>query len=85
MGQQLNIKHPDAHALASELASLTGESMTDAVLRAIREKLDRERKERDREERVKRILALAQEIRDHVEPGTTSDHSWLYDENGFPA
>jgi antitoxin VapB len=84
MVQQLNLKHPEAHALASELAGLTGESLTEAVLRAIRERLDREHKARDREERVRHLLEIAQEIRDHVEPGTTSDHSWLYGEDGLP-
>jgi antitoxin VapB len=38
----LNIKHPDADRLARELAARTGESLTDAVLNAIRERLRRE-------------------------------------------
>lgn len=38
----LNIKHPDADRLARELAAKTGESLTDAVLNAIRERLRRE-------------------------------------------
>jgi hypothetical protein len=35
----LNIKNPEAHELAAELARLTGESMTKAVTEAIRERL----------------------------------------------
>jgi antitoxin VapB len=35
----LNIKDPDTHALAKRLASLTGESMTKAVKRAIEQRL----------------------------------------------
>jgi antitoxin VapB len=38
----LDIKHPDADRLARELAVRTGESLTDAVLNAIRERLRRE-------------------------------------------
>jgi antitoxin VapB len=42
----LNIKNPEAHRLARELAALTGESMTAAVTEAIRERLARVRRER---------------------------------------
>ena len=35
----LNIKDADTHALAKRLASLTGESLTKAVKRAIKERL----------------------------------------------
>ena len=38
----LNIKHPEADRLARALARTTGESITDAVLTAIRERLQRE-------------------------------------------
>lgn len=52
MGAQLNIKSEDAYRLASELAGLTGESLTTAVTRALSERLQRERKAHDREERL---------------------------------
>jgi antitoxin VapB len=38
----LNIKHPDADRLARALSTKTGESLTDAVIQALRERLDRE-------------------------------------------
>lgn len=38
----LNIKHPEADRLARELAARTGESLTEAVIRALRERLLRE-------------------------------------------
>lgn len=38
----LSIKHPDADRLARELAARTGESLTEAVLVALRERLARE-------------------------------------------
>jgi antitoxin VapB len=41
----LNIKNPETHRLAQELAKRTGESMTAAVTTAVRERLDRVRRE----------------------------------------
>ena len=38
----LSIKHPEADRLARELASRTGESLTEAVIQALRERLMRE-------------------------------------------
>jgi antitoxin VapB len=38
----LSIKHPDADSLARELARQTGESLTDAIINALRERLRRE-------------------------------------------
>ena len=37
----LNIKSPEAHALATRLAQKTGETLTDAVTTALRERLER--------------------------------------------
>jgi hypothetical protein len=42
--RQLSIKNSEAHKLAIELAQLTGESLTSAVTRALRERLVRERR-----------------------------------------
>jgi antitoxin VapB len=38
----LSIKHPDADRLARALAAQTGESLTDAIIGALRERLTRE-------------------------------------------
>lgn len=84
MGAQLNIKSDDAYRLASDLAALTGESLTAAVTVALRERLERERRERDIETRRRRLTELATEIRAHMREPVSSDHSWLYDENGLP-
>jgi antitoxin VapB len=85
MDMQLNIKSEEAYALASELAALTGESLTGVVVHALRDRLEREKKLRDREQRKQRVRAIAAEIRSHLEhPLPGSDHSWLYDENGLP-
>jgi len=39
-----NIKNDEADTLLRELTSLTGESLTDAVIASLRERLDRERR-----------------------------------------
>ncbi len=85
MGTQLNIKSEDAYRLASELSELTGESLTAAVTEAVRERLARERATRGREARLARIRAIAAEIRAGMgTPLPTSDHGWMYDEDGLP-
>ncbi len=44
----LFIKHPDADRLARQLAKQTGETLTDAIVTALRERLEREKKRRGR-------------------------------------
>lgn len=86
MGVQLNIKSDEAYALAAELAELTGESLTAAVTRALRERLERERTTRDVDTRVRQMLAMAADIRAHLrQPASSRALEELYDENGFPA
>ena len=84
MGAQLNVKSEDAYLLASQLAELTGESLTAVVTRALRSELERERRQRDVEAKVARMLAAGREIRAHLREEITSEHSCLYDENGLP-
>jgi antitoxin VapB len=87
MNQQLNIKNAEARALADALATLTGESLTEAVTVALRERLEREQRARAREARIARLLELGREIRAHMrEPVSSADHGALYDpETGLPA
>jgi antitoxin VapB len=83
----LNIKNPEAHALAKELAELTGESMTEAIVVALKERLARERNTEERiQERMAVITAIAQDVAERLGPewrGMDVD-AWLYDENGLP-
>ena len=83
----LNIKNHEAHELAKELAELTGESMTEAVLVALKERLARERNTPERiEERTKAILAIGAEIASRLPPDflTMDVNDYLYDERGLP-
>lgn len=50
----LNIKDPEAHRLAKELAAVEGTTMTQAVTSALRGALE----EHDRQRRIKRDLLL---------------------------
>jgi antitoxin VapB len=84
MGMQLNIKSEEAYGLASRLAELTGESLTAVVTKALKAELERQQRARDVEEKVERMLALRREIRAHLRVPITSDHSCLYDEDGYP-
>ncbi len=82
----MNIKNPEAHQLATELAQATGETLTAAVTEALRERLARVKAEQSREEKLKRIMAIAEECAKHMkEPWLSIDHGdLLYDEMGLP-
>ncbi len=81
----LNIKNEEAHKMAAELAELRGVSMTAVVLEALRKELDEERRKRVAGGKAKRILALVRRLNEGRPKGeVSSDHSWLYDENGLP-
>lgn len=81
----LNIKNEAAHKLANQLAKLTGESMTQAVTNAIRERLDRVRVERG-PGLAERLTRIGKDCAVHLkEPFKSADHGeLLYDEKGLP-
>lgn len=84
-GMRLNIKNEEAHRLAQELARLTGESMTAAVMEAVRERLDRVRRANGKD-RAERLLAIGRDCASRLkEPFRSVDHGeLLYDERGLP-
>lgn len=86
MGNQIRIEDDEAYAMASELAGLTGESVDAAVVEAVRLRLEQERLKHDQEEQLIRdVMAIAAEIRERLGPNLpSSDHSWLYGEDGLP-
>jgi antitoxin VapB len=94
---QLNIKDAEATRLVRELVELTGETQTEAVRKALRERLEREKAEREvraaRSAEEKRrefeqvwakIRKVQEEVRRRglVENMLTDDD--LYDERGLP-
>jgi antitoxin VapB len=81
----LNIKNEETHRLVRELASLTGESMTEAIGQAVRERIDRVKKKK-MAGLSDRLLAIGKDCASHMkEPFLSIDHgTMLYDENGLP-
>jgi antitoxin VapB len=81
----LNVKNPEAHRLAQEVASLTGESLSTAVTEALRERLARLRRERGGD-LAERLLAIGRDCAARMkEPYRSIDHGdLLYDERGLP-
>jgi antitoxin VapB len=81
----LNIKNEKTHRLVRELARLTGESMTAAVDKAVRERLERVRETKNGG-LAERLLKIGRECAAHLkEPYRSIDHGdLLYDEKGLP-
>jgi len=79
----LNIKNPDVEARIRKLAATTGESLTQALDRAVQEKLDRLLPKR---KSLEDVLARIEDLR--REAGWTADtvvsDDELYDEFGLP-
>jgi antitoxin VapB len=80
----LNIKNQATHRRAQELARLAGETMTQAVDRAIAERLERIRKTRYRGALVERLLKIGRECAGLPVLDKRSPDEMLYDENGLP-
>jgi antitoxin VapB len=79
----LNIKDPEAHRLAEQIARATGETMTRAVTEALRERLARLER-RSARASVEELLAIAERAASHLK-GPYLDHAeLLYDEHGLP-
>ena len=81
----MNIKNKEAYRLTKELSKLTGESLTTAVIKAVRERLDRVRRERG-VDLAERLLAIGRDCAAHLkEPFRTINHEdMLYDDRGLP-
>jgi hypothetical protein len=94
---QLNIKDAEATRLVRELAKMTGETQTEVVRKALRERLEREKAERasqdarnaaEKRREFERVLPKIQkiqaEVRKHMKPGDFLTDDDLYDEWGLP-
>jgi len=58
---QTALDSPEVYQLARELAEYTGESVPEAVARALREQLAREKRRQQSEGLTERLLAIGQE------------------------
>jgi antitoxin VapB len=80
----LNIKNHEAHKLATELAGLTGESLTSAVTRALQERLARERRRRRPDQVVARLVKIGSQYSALADTGRSPDEILGYDDQGLP-
>ncbi|HTS12780.1 MAG TPA: type II toxin-antitoxin system VapB family antitoxin [Candidatus Limnocylindrales bacterium] len=81
----LNIRNPEADQLATELAERTGETKTEAVIKALRDRLTRVRRERGKRplaEVLEEIVSRYQSL--PVLDDRSPDEIIGYDENGLP-
>jgi hypothetical protein len=94
---QLNIKDAETTALVRELVGLTGETQTEAVRKAVKERLTREREDRgrdaerhaaDKQKEYEKTMAEVRRIQEEVRALRLTDNCFteddLYDENGLP-
>ena len=80
----MNIKSDDTHRRAKELARMTGESIAEAVDRAVTERLERLRRQRNRKELAAKLLKLGERCSRLPVIDKRSAEEMLYDESGLP-
>ncbi|MBM3503608.1 MAG: hypothetical protein FJX65_07005 [Alphaproteobacteria bacterium] len=80
-----NIKNPRTHELVRQLASLTGETLTQAVTESVRQRLEQLRRVRHRS-LAEQLLDVGSKCAARLkEPYRSIDHGdLLYDERGLP-
>jgi antitoxin VapB len=80
----LNIKDEEAHELAKKLAKETGETLTRAVVEALRERLARVHRRRKAAASAAELQAIGRRCAAALK-GRLKDHAaLLYDERGMP-
>ena len=72
----LSIKTDEADRLARELSRLTGETMTQAVTTALRERLDNLRRGRTQEDLESRVRAFAQSVAHRYDRSPVTRAEW---------
>jgi len=83
----LSIKAPEADRLARQLAATTGETITVAVIVAMRERLERQRrKQDDRQTLIADLMAIADHCASLPVLDTRSEDEIMgWNENGLPS
>ncbi|MBM4353636.1 MAG: antitoxin [Deltaproteobacteria bacterium] len=82
----LSIKHDEADRMARELAKLTGESLTQAIVVALRERLQRQRAKKDNRPLHEQIMEIGRRFSARpVLDDRTDDEILGYDEHGLPS
>lgn len=83
---QLNIKDDELIEKVRLLAERRSTTQTDVLRQIVDEALARDQAEKvaRREAKARAIRAIVEDASKLFPPGSTSDHSDLYDENGLP-
>jgi len=80
----LNIKNRETHKLVQSLAKKTGETLTEAVTTAVRERLERLDRQQCVDDRVRDVMAISRRFSRLLKGEKIDIDSELYDENGLP-
>ena len=80
----LNIKNAEADRLVEALSRLTGESKTKAVIEALRERLERQRRARDQTALSIELVGIGERCAGYGRHDTSDHGEFLYDERGRP-
>ncbi len=85
VSKPLNIKDPEVYQLARQVADLTGETLTDAVRHALRERLNRELRTRPDPLFIEKLreISIRCASRPVIDP-RSNDEIFGYDEMGIP-
>ena len=78
----MNIKSEDTHRRAKELARLAGETIAEAVDRAVSERLERLRRRRNQKALAERLLKIGDECSQLPVVDSRAPDEMLYDERG---
>lgn len=80
-----SIKNPEADRLARELSALTGETLTEAVINALKERLERRRQSRSAARLRDELMRLGKRCADlPLKDRRTPEEILGYDEDGLP-
>ena len=80
----LNIKNEETYKLAQSLAKETGETLTQAVKVAVRERLERFRERKKKKNLAAELMKIGERFAKRMK-GPPIDHdTFLYDERGLP-
>ena len=80
----LNIKNRETHKLVQSLAKKTGETLTEAVTTAVRERLERLERQQRVDDSVRDVMAISRRFSKLLKGKKIDIDSELYDENGLP-
>lgn len=89
MARQLNIRSDEAYRIAHRLAKQRGQTVTEVVTDALRQQQSEtlpaaEVPPEQAAETIRMLIELSDRAAKSAKPGSSSDHSYLYDEHGLP-